>query len=78
MSRVDLALEGKLAAVRLASSRLPRHLRPTPTHVALPEAALALGMSVTRLKLTLRGRRLRAERLGSERVLPLAVFKALR
>jgi hypothetical protein len=78
MSGADLALEGKLRAVRLAVGGLPKHLRPVPTCATMQEAAASLGMSVTRLKLTLRGKRLRVTRVGGVPHVPLAVLDSLR
>jgi hypothetical protein len=62
----------------LALSRLPKHLRPAPTCIALPDAAATLGVSVTRLKLALRGKRLRTTRVGEVRMVPLSVLDSLR
>lgn len=78
MSATDLAFEAKLRAVRLAVQRLPRNLRPTATCVTMQEAAASLGVSVTRLLLMLRGRRLRTTRVDGERLVPLSVLDLLR
>lgn len=78
MSSRDLALEGKLAAVRLAVSQLPKRLRPIATCVSMQEAAATLGMTVANLKLTLRGKRMRTTRVAGARLVPLSVVELLR
>jgi hypothetical protein len=78
MSSRDLVFNARLESIRRALARGPRHLRPTPTCVSIPEAAKRLGVSVRELRRRMSRRRWRASSLDGELLVPLGMLEQLR
>jgi hypothetical protein len=78
MSGTDLAFEAKLKAIRSALARGPKHLRPTPTCVPIPEAAKRLGVSVREFRRRMSRRRWHASSLDGVLLVPISMIDRLR
>jgi hypothetical protein len=78
MSATDLVLREKLQSIRRALLKAPKHLRPTPTCVSLPEAARRMGVSVRELRRRMARRRWRAASIDGVLLIPSSMVDMLR